>query len=135
MSGEEEATVLLVERTGKTRDRIGRWLEDAGHEVLACPGPIGPDFRCVAGRTGSCPLVHGANAIVLDLWLESDAVLQGTSAVDLLGYYLGTGLPMLALTHAEEPVHLFCEENLATVSWPVDRREVVETVRALLRAR
>ncbi|HEX9410277.1 MAG TPA: hypothetical protein VF986_01075 [Actinomycetota bacterium] len=133
--GEERAAVLLVERSGKARDRIGRWLEEAGYDVLDCPGPIGPEYRCVAGRTGDCPLVHGADAVVLDLSLESDAVLEGTSAVDLLGYYLDSGLPVVAITHEEEPVHLFSEENLATLPWPPRRREMVKTVRALLRAR
>jgi len=79
--------------------------------------------------------VHGADAVVLDLWLESDLMVEGTSGVDLLGYYLGSGLPVLALTHGSEPVHLFCEEDLATLGGPLDRREVVETVRALLRGR
>jgi CheY-like chemotaxis protein len=128
---EDPRTVLLVERSREARDRIGRWLEEEGYEVLDCPGPTGPEYRCVAGRTGRCPLVHGADAVVIDLWLESDAVLEGTSAIDLLGYYLGSGLPVVALTHAEEAVRLFCEENLATLPWPPDRREVVETVGAI----
>ena len=132
--GEEKATVLLVERSATARDRIGSWLEEAGYEVLDCPGPTGPEYRCVAGRGRGCPLVRGADAVVLDLWLDSDAALEGTSAVDLMGYYLGHGLPVVALTHRDEPVHLFSEENLTTLPWPPDRREIVETVRELLRA-
>src|SRR5712691_7819822 len=81
--GEERASVLLVERSRDVRDRIGGWLEEAGYDVLNCPGPTAPDYRCVAGRGGSCPFVHGADAVVLDLLLDSDAVLEGTSAVDL----------------------------------------------------
>jgi DNA-binding response OmpR family regulator len=133
--GEERASVLLVERSRGVRDRIGRWLEDAGYDVLGCPGPTAPEYRCVAGKGGSCPLVPGADAVVLDLSLESDAVLEGTSALDLLGYYLGSGLPVVVLTHEDEPVHLFSEENLTILSWPPDHREMVKTVRALLRAR
>lgn len=133
--GEERATVLLVERSAGARDQIGRWLEEAGYEVVGCPGPTAPEYRCVAGQGKPCPLVHDADAVVLDLWLESDAVLEGTSAVDLLGYYLGSGLPVVALTHEAEPVHLFAEENLTTLAWPPDRKEMVKTVRALLRAK
>ena len=133
--GGEQASILLVERSREVRDGIGRWLEEAGYQVLACPGPTGPEYRCVAARGRGCPLVHGADAVLVDLWLESDAVLEGTSAVDLVGSYLGSGLPVVALTHREEPVHLFCEANLATLPWPPDRREMVETVRTLLRAR
>jgi hypothetical protein len=72
---------------------------------------------------------------VLDLWLESDMMVEGTSGVDLMGYYLGSGLPVLALTHGSEPVNLFCEEDLATLAGPLDRREIVETIRALLDSR
>ena len=131
---EETATVLLVERSRDVRDRIGRWLEEAGYDVMNCSGPIGPEYRCVAERSGGCPLVRGADAVVLDLWLESDAVLEGTSGLDLLGYYLGSGRPVVAITHRDEPISVFCEENLATLPWPLDRRETVETVGALLRA-
>lgn len=128
------ATVLLVERPGRARVRIGNWLEEAGYQVLDCPGPTGPDYRCVAGRGGACPLVHGADAVVIDTWLESDAVLEGTPAVDLLGYYLGSGLPVLALTHSDD-VHLISVGNVAIVRWPADGPAIVETVRALLRGR
>ncbi|GEM_PF-1433151 len=133
--GPVRASVLVVERSEETRGLVGRWLEEAGFDVMACPGPTGPDYRCVAGRGRPCPLVHGADAVVLDLWLESDMMVEGTSGIDLLGYYLGSGMPVLALTHGSEPVHLFCEEDLATLAGPLDRREVVETVRALLRGR
>jgi len=135
MGSGERATVLVVERSGHTRDRVGGWLEDAGYEVLDCPGPIGPDYRCVASRGHGCPLVHAADAVVLDLWLESDTVMEGTSGVDLLGYYLDSGLPVLALTHGSEPVHLFDEAQVATLAGPLDEREVVETVRASLGGR
>jgi len=128
-------TVLLVERSEETRGQVGSWLEEAAFEVLACPGPTGPDYRCLAGVGRPCPLVRGADAVVLDLWLESDLMVEGTSGVDLLGFYLGSGRPVLALTHGSESVTLFCEENFATLAGPPDRREVVETVRALLRGR
>ena len=131
---EERAAVLVVERSEETRGRVGEWLEEAGFDVMACPGPTGPDYRCLAGRGRPCPLAHAADAVVLDLWLESDTMVEGTSGVDLLGYYLGSGLPVLALTHGSEPVRLFCEEDLATLAGPLDRREIVETVRALLGA-
>ncbi|HYT29652.1 MAG TPA: hypothetical protein VEN82_02670 [Actinomycetota bacterium] len=131
----EPLTVLVVERSDEARDRLACWIEEAGYTVTACPGPTSPDYRCVGGRTGGCPLVQGADAIVLDLWLESDAALEGTSAIDLLGYYLGSGSPVIALTHSEGFVDMFCDEDLVTLPSPPDRREVVETIRSLLRGR
>ena len=127
-----QATVLVVQRSDEARGRVGSWLEDTGFEVLACPGPTEPSYRCLAGRGMPCPLAHGADAVVLDLWLDSDMMMEGTSCADLLGYYLRAGLPVLALTHGSEPDHLLCEANLATVAGPLDRREVVETIRALV---
>jgi CheY-like chemotaxis protein len=126
--------VLVVERSTVVRDRIGGWLEGGGYEVLACSGPRGPDYRCVGASRSGCPLVHGADAIVLDLWLESDAALEGIPAVELLGYYLSTGMPVLAFAHRDDPNRLVRLGRLATLPWPPDRRETLETIGALLRA-
>ena len=55
------ATILLVESERLVRDVAGRWLEDAGHEVLACPGPSGPDSTCLGASGKPCPLERGAD--------------------------------------------------------------------------
>ena len=128
-----QPAVLVVEGSTVVRDRIGGWLEDAGYEVLTCSGPRRPDYRCVGSAPGGCPLVHGADAIVLDLWLESDAALEGIPAVELLGYYLSSGVPVLALTHTDDPNRLLGLDRLATLGWPPDRRETIETIGSLLR--
>jgi hypothetical protein len=44
--------VLLVERDSEERDLIGGWLENAGYDVLACPGPSAPDYTCIGGDGG-----------------------------------------------------------------------------------
>jgi DNA-binding response OmpR family regulator len=125
--------VLLVERPSGLPDRIGGWLERAGFDVLTCPGPSGPDFDCVGSRTGQCPLVHGADVIVLDLWLDSDRAMRGIGGHSLLRHYGSTGIPVVALTHGPEPSPLVDQPGVAEVGWPPDARELVETVRALLR--
>lgn len=131
----QRRSVLVVERSERTRSRVGGWLEEAGFDVMWCPGPTGPGYRCVAGRGRACPLARAADVVVLDLWLESDAMMEGTSGLDLLGYYLRSGLPVVALTQGSEPVHLFCDAELATLDGPLDWREIVETVGALLNGR
>src|SRR5204863_1565532 len=85
--GDERKTVLIVDEDGPDRDRMGRWFERAGYEVLACPGPTTPDLTCLGGRGGPCPLVEGADLVVLDLWLQSDTLADGTSSLELLMYY------------------------------------------------
>ena len=128
----ERATVLVVERSDEARRRVGSWLEEEGFEILACPGPTEPPYRCLGARRGTCPLVHGADLVVLDLWLDSDKMMEGSSGVDLVSYYLSSGLPVVALTYGSEPDQLICEEDIATLAGPIDRREIVETVRTLL---
>ena len=111
--------ILVVEQDRVDRDRVGAWLEQAGFEVLTCPGPTEPDYLCV-GSIGRS-------------WLAGDSAVAGTSGVELLDFYLGTGKPVLALRHGADATHEFLAEDLAVIDWPADRREVVETVLALVR--
>jgi len=91
------ATVLLVEADEDERERIASWLEDAGYEVATCPGPIGPDYTCVGSRGGICALAVHASVVILDMSLESEAVLSGTSAEELLAMYLFGGHKIVVL--------------------------------------
>lgn len=90
-------TVLLVEADAGERRRFGRWLEDDGFDLLTCPGPVEPDYTCIGGRTGACPLAAEASIVVLDMSLDSEAVVMGTAAEDLLGMYLLSGHPVVVL--------------------------------------
>jgi len=132
------AVVLVVEPDLELRDVMGKWLEEAGYDVLACPGPSLPDYTCVAGRGKSCPLADGADVVVLDLWLGSDSVLVGTSATELLAYYLSSERPVVGLSARHDHttlVNLFLEDPLFLVDSPPERRELCETVTAALRGR
>src|SRR6266511_2742711 len=57
------SVVLVVDRDPDTRDRIGAWLEDAGLDVLVCPGPTAPEFTCVGSGEGRCPLARAADLV------------------------------------------------------------------------
>mgnify|MGYP003487411096 CR=1 FL=1 len=89
--------VLLVEADAEERIRFGTWLEEAGFDLLTCPGPTEPDYTCIGGRTGVCPLAAEASIVVLDMSLESEAVVMGTAAEDLLGMYLLAGHRVVVL--------------------------------------
>ena len=128
--------VLLVENDPELRDRMGAWLEDAEYEVVVCPGPSYPEYTCVASRGVPCPLAHGADLVVLDLWLASDSVLSGTSSTELLSFYLGSGKPVIGISARHDQsrlVKLFVQEDLTILEWPPERRELAETARAILR--
>ncbi len=127
--------VLVVEQDDELRDRLGEWLEDVGFDVVACPGPTRPDYTCVAGRGKPCPLAEAADAMVIDLWLASDSVLFGTSSTELLGYYLSSKKPVVALSARSDHsrlADLFLEDALFPIESPPERRELCETVQAVL---
>jgi hypothetical protein len=92
--------VLLVVADDEARGEIGRSLEAAGHEVLACPGPLGPDYTCVGVRRGACPLADGADAVVLDTRIPGDDVFGGTTGWQLGMLYRDMGLPVVAIVDA-----------------------------------
>jgi hypothetical protein len=90
-------SVLVVEADPQERRRFGAWLERAGFDVLECPGPTEPDYTCVGSRGGACPLARHADVVVLDMSLDSEAVVIGTAAEELLGLYLFAGHAVVVL--------------------------------------
>jgi hypothetical protein len=129
---DEDRVVLLVEFDRETRGLLGGWLENAGFQVMSCPGPSGPEYMCVGTRVGRCPLVADADVVLLDLWLASDSALLGTPATELLSQYVSWGKPVVVLRHGRDPMPLwFLEDSVAWLDWPSERHELIETVRLL----
>jgi len=127
--------VLLVEADPESRDRHGAWLEEAGYDVVVCTGPTGPDYTCVGSREGDCPLVHRSDLVVLDTDLDSEALMVGTPAEELLALYLFNGKPVIALMREGGPVETMVDEQLAHLSRDPDHDELVDTVRRLFEAK
>lgn len=127
--------VLVVEADPEARERIGGWLDGAGYEVLTCPGPMAPDYTCVAGRGGRCALAEGADVVVLDMWLGSSTVMEGTSPDELLAYYLDLDRPVVALSRTGDRSPLTPDERVTDLGWPPRRERLLEAVRAALIAR
>ena len=124
--------MLLVEPDEQRGTLFGGWLEDAGFDVLVCPGPTAPEYSCIGGRTGGCPLVDPASLIVLDLGFASDPAGRSTVDVDVdvVAYYLMTGKPIITLGKAEgllanEP------DPLIALRWTPERRDLIATTRGL----
>jgi CheY-like chemotaxis protein len=90
-------SVLVVASDGVERDRISAALEGHGFQVLLCSGPAAPDYTCLGTRKGRCPLATDECVVVLDMDLPTDAG-SGTSAEELLDFYLEARHPVLALT-------------------------------------
>jgi CheY-like chemotaxis protein len=96
----EQGTVLLVESHERERERLGKVLEDAGYQVIVCPGPTAPDYRCIGGREGYCPLLEQADVVVLDPWLPGDELGVGTSSDELVALYAGRGRTIFVLGYS-----------------------------------
>jgi len=90
------STVLLVEADADERDRFGAWLEDEGFDLLVCAGPTEPDYTCIGARTGACPLAAEATIVILDMSLDSEAVVMGAAAEEH-GMYMISGHRVIVL--------------------------------------
>ena len=90
-------SVLVVEHDPTERERLASALEGDGFQVLLCSGPTEPDYTCIGSRSGTCPLATEEAVVVLDMSLDSELVMMGTPAEELLEMYLGSGHPVLAL--------------------------------------
>ena len=102
----EPGTVLLVDADADERNRLGSWLEEDGFNVITCTGPTEPDYTCIGARAGACPLADAASVVVLDMSTESELVMEGTAAEELLGLYLFSGARVVALgSHPGEEIN------------------------------
>jgi hypothetical protein len=89
--------VLVVVADGEERERLASGIERSGYDVSICPGPTAPDYTCVGSREGTCALASEAAVIVLDMSLDSEAVMSGTAAEELLALYLFGGNRLVVL--------------------------------------
>src|SRR6266498_4008485 len=90
MSRTEAPPILLVEHDEQRRALIGGWLQDAGYDVLTCPGPSAPEYSCIGSRAGGCPLVDPASLVVLDLSFSPDGYAVETPVTSPSQYRNGS---------------------------------------------
>jgi hypothetical protein len=134
MSETDAGPILLVEHDEDIRDLIGGWLQGAGYDVLTCPGPSAPDYSCIGGRSWRCALVEAASLVVLDLSFSRDAIVRASVGVDLLGYYLLTGKPIITLGRGDDLLADPVEGQPIALERTPDRRDFLATVRSLVSA-
>jgi hypothetical protein len=128
----DSGAILLVEADPAERVCLSAALESVGFAVSVCPGPSGPDYTCVGDREGKCPLVPPANAVVLDLALQSEDVSEGTSPEDLLGLYLSAGKPVIALG-SWNGLRPYVEEGVIRLPRYPDEASVIEALSGVVR--
>jgi len=123
--------VLVVADGALDRERMGEWLEEAGFEVISCPGPQGPTYVCLGGRGEACPLATEVSLVVLDVRLGSDEMMTGTPGWELLFYYMVRGKKVVALVGTEDSVVPGTDEGVVSLTRPVSREGLVAAVHAL----
>jgi CheY-like chemotaxis protein len=116
--------ILLVMGDDRARDEIGGTLEAAGHEVLACPGPLSPDYTCVGIRQGACPLARGVDAVVLDARMPGDDLLGGATGWQLGMLYRDMGLPVVAIVDASAATTLLQAHGVQTLRHGASSRAI-----------
>jgi CheY-like chemotaxis protein len=121
-------TILVVTEDPEASQAMSSWLREAGLRVVTCPGPRPPSYVC-AGECGDpCPLALSAELVVLDLWLASDTMQQGTPAMQLLSYYQDLGKPVVALQRLGGAPGPFAGEGVELTHWPPTRRSLLDAV-------
>jgi hypothetical protein len=128
MSQTTEAPILLVEHEEERMVLIAGWLQDAGYDVLTCPGPSAPRYSCIGSRAGHCPLVDPASLVVLDLSFSPEATIQAPIDIGLLGFYLLTGKPIITLGRGDDLLADRLEDQLITLERTPDHGDFLETV-------
>jgi hypothetical protein len=134
MSTTAAPPILLVEHDEQRRALIGGWLQDAGYDVLTCPGPSAPEYSCIGSRAGGCPLVYPASLVVLDLSFSPDAMVRAPIGAHLLGFYLLTGKPIIALGRGDDLLADPLENQLVALERTPDRGDFLATVRSVIPA-
>ena len=110
-----KSVTLLVEPSAADRERLGDWLEDAGFDVLSCPGPAVRVSSCPGIRSQACSLVEAADIAILDERALTAAGDQTKSRV-LVDRYVASQKPVLLLTGAEGQTYPLENAGVAVAS-------------------
>lgn len=124
-------TVLVVEYDDDARDIIASWLERAGYDVEACPGPSAPGYTCLGGCGRPCPLTSAADVVVLNMRLGSDEVMAGTPAWQLLCYYVAHDKRVVALADERDFVHPFSDQQVVVLRQPLGPEQLLDALMSL----
>jgi hypothetical protein len=127
------ARVLVVGEDCQDLREVREWLSQAGFVVLASAESSAPGYGLAGSAGWSRLLAEEADVVVLDPSLDSDAVLEGVGAVEIVGDCLFRGTPVAAFRHHPDAIHPFSQYDVTFLDWPPRMEEVVEAVSLLTR--
>lgn len=122
-------SVLIVEAEPDHQAELSRWLTGAGAEVATCSGPHLAEPSCPMGQRGPCELVRGADVVVLDGWLESDTMMEGSPGWELAVAYHAIGTPLVLLSGRADPVTFQGDARVIVLERRPSREDLILAVR------
>jgi hypothetical protein len=121
--------VLVVSDDLGLSDQVGAWLEEAGLDVLLCPGPGTGGCVGLSGR--QCALERAADAVVLDLHPSGDSFVDVSRRNELARYYSICGKQVLVLTDDIGQPEQLGAIGAATLGRFADRQQVMVALQEL----
>ena len=125
--------VLVVSDDPGLSDEVGGWLEDAGLDVLLCPGPRSAACIGLSGR--GCDLERAADLVVLDLRPSGNLFVDSSLRTKLTHHYSSCGKPVLVLTDDTGQPDQPGTVGAAILGRFAGRQQVTETVQDLMAQR
>jgi hypothetical protein len=95
--------------------------------------PAAPGDGLAGSAVWSRLLAEETDVVVLDPSLDSDAVLEGVGAFEIVGDCLFQGTPVAVFRHHPEAIRPFSAYDVTLLDWPPRKHEVVEAVSLLIR--
>lgn len=129
------ASVLVVSSDAGLGDQVAAWVDEAGYDVLMCPGPQHPGFGCIGLRGEPCPLDAVADLTVLDLHPAGLDLGDQTGRAALVDLYQARGRPVLVLADERMTESQPETAGAAFLERTAERGEVLASVRELLNSR
>ena len=127
--------VLVVSCDLGLREQVSTWVDEAGYDVVMCPGPHLPGHSCIGLRGERCPLDAAADLTVLDLHPAGSALMDRSGRAGLVELYRAHGRPVLVLADEMASAPQLEMSGAAILERTADRGEVLATIRELLRPR
>jgi DNA-binding response OmpR family regulator len=129
------ASVLVVSSDAGLRDQVAAWVDEAGYDVVMCPGPQQPGYDCIGLRGEMCPLDAVADLTVLDLHPAGLDLGDQTGRAALVELYQARGRPVLVLADERMSEPQLQTAGAAFLERTAERSEVLASVRDLLHSR
>lgn len=124
--------VLLVEGDERRAQQIRAWLTGEGYSVATCSGPVAPLYSCPHESADRCPLAELADVVLLDLSIDTDAVMEGVPGWVLLDEYRAAGKPVIALSEPGTLIEGLADSSVVVLGRGAGCDEIVRVVGSLV---